>query len=103
MDAIFVVFGTVAVMAVAVISIKKLFKHSPPTELSVVSELAIMPTPISRHPSKRSGWQVRFAGGWHGCDLLGENGDAGKLVRVHLPGGRFHTTTRPPNDIEWVE
>ena len=51
---------------------------------------------------KKSGWVVKFGHNQYPCDMLGDNGTISKLVRVHLPGGRFHQTTRPLSDIEWV-
>ncbi|MBI2052284.1 MAG: hypothetical protein HYT38_01220 [Candidatus Sungbacteria bacterium] len=58
--------------------------------------------PRTQPEPKRAGWQVRFAGDWHDCQVIGDNGDAGKLIRVHLPDGRFHQTTRPLIDIRRV-
>lgn len=56
------------------------------------------PQPAKKTPR----WQVKFAGEWHECQMVGDNGDAGKLIRVHLPGRPDHLTTRLPDEIRQV-
>lgn len=49
-------------------------------------------------------WQVKFAGDWYECDLVGDNGNIGKLVRVHLKGRPCHLTTcLLPDEIRQVQ
>lgn len=68
---------------------------------SVVS--ALVSVPVHQPAEKTPKWQVWFAGEWHECQLIGDNSNVGKLVRVHLKGRPCHLTTRRPDEIRQVQ
>ncbi|MBI4119094.1 MAG: hypothetical protein HY452_02420 [Parcubacteria group bacterium] len=50
----------------------------------------------------RPGWQVMFAGDWYDCQIVGDNGHVGKLVRLTDKRTHSRIISRPLGAIRQV-